>query len=357
MTDVVTVNVLFTVKRPGGTLVPGAVVRAKLTALETDDGFVVPAVVEGVAGEDATAILPMWPNARGANGSRYAFAMYDTAQMVIASGHIVVPEVDVSLQPVRADLLLDRAPYPTQNAAQLAVRQLQQAQVQIDASVQEATDQAAIAIGVVSDAGFQSIVARTSEIDALALHVADLANLGPHAADLPALASRTSELDALSDRTVQIDALGARSIEIDALGARTAQIDALDARTIEIDGLAARTVQIDALGARTTEIDALGARTTELDALGARTTEIDTLVAHTVQIDAVAGDMATIIAVAGDLLAINDAPAQAEIAATKAVQASDSAAAALAIYANTAAMNAALAQAQSLFNRIYLGAH
>jgi hypothetical protein len=209
VSDVVTVIVLFRVKRPDGSLVPRAIVRTKLTEIETDEGFVVPALFEGTADDAAELLLPMWPNARGSNGSRYSVAMYDpVTQMPIATGHITVPDVDVSLQPVRADLLLDRAPYPSLDAAQQATRQLQQAQVTIDAAVQEATDQAGVATAVLNDPAFQAVAAALdniaivaadkAQVDAVAQIADDVATLAVVADEVVALVPHVNEISALA---------------------------------------------------------------------------------------------------------------------------------------------------------------
>lgn len=129
------VYVRFLARRADGTVVPGAKVRLTLTAYEKYDGVVVPSLIEADADDEGYVTLGLFPNALGANGTRYRVAVHDTSGMLLYTGHVVVPDVDEASQPVAADLVLDLPPYPKLDVVQQAVRQLQAAQATIAGQV------------------------------------------------------------------------------------------------------------------------------------------------------------------------------------------------------------------------------
>jgi hypothetical protein len=185
------------------------------------------------------------------------------------------------------------------------------------AQTRAARDQAQ---AVLTDPSFVAVAGVTDQINTLAPHGGELAALAPHADEMAQLAPHTDALAALGPHAPALDPLALRTDELDALGSRT--------------------LELDALGSRTGAIDALSLRTTQLDDLGSRSAEIDVLAAGQANIDTVAGNIDSVNTAATNILAIQQAPAQAASAATSASQA-------LAIYGDTATMNAAVASSQT----------
>lgn len=139
----VTTNVKATFLNPDGTPIVGAKVTATLSRSEVDGSVLVPSKCTGNTDSTGTVTLPLWPNTRGSFGSKYSlYAVVGSA--TIWSGSIVVPE---SVTVVDAVTILQAAPIPSLDAAQLAVLQAQDYAAQAAASAQEAAESAALGGG------------------------------------------------------------------------------------------------------------------------------------------------------------------------------------------------------------------
>ena len=68
-----TVNVTAVVHDTEGCPVENVRVVAKLTTLEKYNGFVVPERIEELTDATGTAVLALWPNELGSEGSEYKF--------------------------------------------------------------------------------------------------------------------------------------------------------------------------------------------------------------------------------------------------------------------------------------------
>ena len=68
-----TVNVTVRFADQNGVPVPGATVVAKLTTIERFNGYVVPKEVRGETDLNGVAVIPVFPNQLGTEGSEYSF--------------------------------------------------------------------------------------------------------------------------------------------------------------------------------------------------------------------------------------------------------------------------------------------
>lgn len=74
-----TVQVTCTANDPDGIPAVGDIFRAQLDKTDIDPahGFVAPEIVEVIAGPDGIAVLNLWPNELGTEGSRYRIEAYN----------------------------------------------------------------------------------------------------------------------------------------------------------------------------------------------------------------------------------------------------------------------------------------
>ena len=72
-----TVPVTCIAQDQGGSPVAGAIFRAILNKTEVYQGFVVPEMVEAIAGSDGVAVLNLWPTALGVSGSLYRIVAFN----------------------------------------------------------------------------------------------------------------------------------------------------------------------------------------------------------------------------------------------------------------------------------------
>lgn len=128
-----------------GNLIAGAVLTAKLNQTEIYNGFVVPELVRAVADANGVAVLNLWPNALGVNGSMYRITAVnpDTGQRFL--------DVTVSVPNSACNLhqIITVEPYPAIDASQQALAAAQGAlalvNVQVDIAANQATSAAASA--------------------------------------------------------------------------------------------------------------------------------------------------------------------------------------------------------------------
>jgi len=118
-----TVPVTCTASDQNGNPVAGARLTAKLNQTEIYQGLVVPEIVSAVAGADGVAILNLWPNQLGTQGSTYRITAVnpDTGKKYLDS-QVSVPNSACNLHQI---LLLE--PYPAIDAAQHAIAAAQSA--------------------------------------------------------------------------------------------------------------------------------------------------------------------------------------------------------------------------------------
>lgn len=121
-----TVQVTGVLYNPDGTPAKSAKGTARLTHYETDNGIVVPSVVDIATAEDGTFAIELWPNARGQAGSQYRIEAR-TGRTLLLNVLATVPDVE---GPVALDDIINQAPYPPVDQAQQAVAQAQAAAVE-----------------------------------------------------------------------------------------------------------------------------------------------------------------------------------------------------------------------------------
>ena len=133
-------QVKFRLFHPDGSVAAGLKVVAALTVADLDSGTVVPdAVSQAVTDALGECILPLWPNSRGTNGSQYAVTV-TKGRATVDSYLMTVPE---SVSVVMAELIRSQPPYPTVDAAQIALEGAQ-------AAAAQAADASRLTIGTVS---------------------------------------------------------------------------------------------------------------------------------------------------------------------------------------------------------------
>lgn len=159
--SLVTSAVKFTLHVASGVPPAGLTVRAALTVADMDGGVVVdlPAAT-GITDALGQCTLNLWPNSRGVAGSQYTVGVYQDARELIHAFLITVPE---SGSVVLAESIINQAPYPTVDAAQIAITTAQAAVV--DAQGYAAAADAS-AIAAAASAGTASTAATTATTQA-----------------------------------------------------------------------------------------------------------------------------------------------------------------------------------------------
>ena len=116
-----TIAVTCAASDQGGESVAGGVYTAKLDQTEIYDGFVVPEQVTATADADGLAILNLWPNALGVNGSSYRITARnpDTGKKFFDAS-VVVPN-----NPCNLYQIIQNAPFPNVDSAQQALIDVQ----------------------------------------------------------------------------------------------------------------------------------------------------------------------------------------------------------------------------------------
>ena len=111
------VNVTFTAFDQSGAPVSGGRVTARLDRTETHNGFVVPEEVTATTDASGVAVLPLWPNALGVDGSLYRVRAWnpDTGRKFLDTT-ISVPNSDCALEQI-----VLQEPYPPIDAAAQAL--------------------------------------------------------------------------------------------------------------------------------------------------------------------------------------------------------------------------------------------
>lgn len=121
-----TVQVTGTFYNPDGSPAIDAKGTARLTHYETDNGIVVPSVVDIATAEDGTFAIELWPNARGQAGSQYRIEAR-VGRTLLLNVLATVPDVE---GPVALEDIINQAPYPPVDQAQQAVALAQAAAVE-----------------------------------------------------------------------------------------------------------------------------------------------------------------------------------------------------------------------------------
>ena len=98
-----TVNVTVVIRSQDGNPIANASVRAVLQTTETYDGYVVPKYYNATTDETGTAILSVFPNEIGSEGSEYKFTIFNPLLNKSVTISAVIPNHDCNLWEV-ADL-------------------------------------------------------------------------------------------------------------------------------------------------------------------------------------------------------------------------------------------------------------
>ena len=159
----ITTNVRGLFYQPDGTAFIGAAVTAILSMQEIDGGIWIPHEVTETTDASGAVTLTLWPNSRGAASSQYKIYVRQGSTLVWR-GTITVPEVAGI---VDMHTLVQVAPYPPLDAAQLAVLQAQDYAAQGSASAAAAAGSAAEALDSQSAANGAAEAASGSANDAL----------------------------------------------------------------------------------------------------------------------------------------------------------------------------------------------
>jgi len=138
--SVVTVAVTCTAFDQQGNPVAGAVLTAKLNQTEIYNGLIVPELYQATADVNGVAVLNLWPNALGVNGSMYQIKATnpDTGKKFL--------DVTVSVPNSACNLhqIITAEPYPAIDASQQALAAAQGALADVTAQADIATAQAVI---------------------------------------------------------------------------------------------------------------------------------------------------------------------------------------------------------------------
>lgn len=200
-----TVAVLCEAATQDGGSTEGFRIVARLTALETYEGLVVPEETEGTFDAHGQCVLQLWPNALGVAGSAYRVQAFDTAGRRWMNTTAVVPNSDCRLEQI-----IVAEPYPAIDAAQQALIAAQGALADVTAQAQAAAAAA--------------LVAQDAEDGALAAETAAQASA--------AAAQANEEAAAASEAGASSSAATATGAATTATTAATAAQDARDAAQV-----------------------------------------------------------------------------------------------------------------------------
>lgn len=148
--QITTVPVTLRAFDQSGNPVVGARVLAKLNRTEQSNGFVVPEQVEGITNAQGIAVLNLWPNELGSNGSSYRIRAWnpDTGSKFLDAS-AVVPNA-----PADIDEIILKQPYPAVDAAEAALIAVNLAKSEVlagAASASASAQEAAASVGQISD--------------------------------------------------------------------------------------------------------------------------------------------------------------------------------------------------------------
>lgn len=135
-----TVSVLCEAATQDGSSVEGFRIVARLTALETYEGLVVPEETEGTFDANGQCVLQLWPNALGVAGSAYRITATDASGRRWLNTTAVVPN-----SACRLEQIIVAEPYPAVDAAQQALIAAQGALAPVTAQAQAAAASALVA--------------------------------------------------------------------------------------------------------------------------------------------------------------------------------------------------------------------
>ena len=140
-----TVAVTCQANDQNGNPVAGAVLTAKLNQTEIYNGFVVPEKVEAIADTNGVAVLNLWPNELGVNGSMYTITAInpDTGKKFLNTT-VSVPNSACFLHNI-----VTAEPYPAIDASAQALAAAQGALALVTAQADIATAKAVLAADAV----------------------------------------------------------------------------------------------------------------------------------------------------------------------------------------------------------------
>lgn len=115
--SIITVPITCTFNDQNGNPIAGARVTAKLNKIEIYQGMLVADTATAVANSNGVAVLNVWPNALGTQGSLYAI----TAISPSTGGKFMDAVVSVPNSPCNLHQILNISPYPAIDAAQQAL--------------------------------------------------------------------------------------------------------------------------------------------------------------------------------------------------------------------------------------------
>ena len=126
MSNIPTVHVTAKFADPEGRPLRGAIVSMRLTTTERYQGYIVPAEVHGVTGNDGQAVLAVWPNELGTERSEYLVTVTFPEPCMVPGGtpgkvsprsirgYAVVPNADCLLHDI-----MELPPYEQRGAGQI----------------------------------------------------------------------------------------------------------------------------------------------------------------------------------------------------------------------------------------------
>lgn len=258
-----------------GNAIVGKRILAQLSTVEEYQGYVVPSLVEATTGATGTAVLSLFPNELGANGSEYKFIIpAGTKGAVTLRG--VVPNSDCALHEV-----VGLPPYAASSNYEVFRTEVYAARDDTEASASNAAFSEAAAAASASNAGTSEANAAASEAAAEGFSLSAFADAGT-ATDAAAAALASSTLaqgDADTAVGASIAAEAALGLAEDArddaqVFSLSASGSASNAADSEAAAEAARAAAVVAQGAAETAQDAaVAARDTATELAGIATTK------------------------------------------------------------------------------------
>ncbi|WP_027179451.1 hypothetical protein [Maridesulfovibrio bastinii] len=211
--SVPTVNVTCTINDSEGNPVEGARVSAKLSTAEKYNGFVVPLTTNAVSDGTGIAVLALFPNELGSEGSEYQFKIMNPSTGKSIKFPAVIPNLDCNLFEIA-----NVPPYPREYVGDTFSKPVFEARDQVLSSVEVATQSAANSLASEHNASQFAAVAQQSKGEALT-------------------SATYASTSAGQAQTAKVAAESARDASVFAKGGAEAARDEAQAKVVSIPGL------------------------------------------------------------------------------------------------------------------------
>ncbi len=295
----ITVPVTCYANDQNGNLISGATYTATLNQTEIYQGFVVPEIVSAVSGSDGIAVLNLWPNALGVNGSMYTIKATnpDTGKKFF-NATVTVPNSPCNLHDI-----VTLEPYPAIDASAQALAEAQGALALVTAQADIATDQAVIATtqaGNAADSAADALVsanaAEVSRVSASGFSAA--ASASASSADQDAIQTAADRI-AVAAEVLSIAPVTTNIAAVQTVATNIANVNATGAGISNVNTVAGALTNIATVAAANTAVGTVSGAIANVNAVATIASQVGTVAGVSANVSTVAGISANVTTVAG----------------------------------------------------------